>query len=329
MATEVTVNRGCSYVSPDEGEAIRIFDEQIAVKVAGAETAGAYALLTLSVAPGGGPPLHAHPGSETFYVLSGEFAFTFRDGDGVATVLGRPGTVVNAPGGVAHRFENVGSNRGDLLIVVAPEAVDFLRELGAAFPPGAAPDMERMLAIHARYQVETIHGGEGSRPEPSKGGATSARARALAWEFAHANDGLIAMLERCPAQRWRATCADTGWTIGVQAHHVASNHSIIARVLGEAAEGHPHSPLPTEKLDAINARHAEDYADITRDEVLALLRESGPAAAQAYRVLTDEQLSRAGWLIASAAPTVADLIADLAIGEITRHGEAIRAAIAG
>jgi quercetin dioxygenase-like cupin family protein len=104
MAMDTTTTRGCSYVAPDEGEQIRIFDEQVAVKVAGAETGGAYALLTINVAPGGGPPLHAHPGAETFHVLSGEFAFTSRDGDGAATVLGRAGAVVNAPCGVPHRF---------------------------------------------------------------------------------------------------------------------------------------------------------------------------------------------------------------------------------
>ena len=330
MATEMTTTRGCSYVAPDEGEAIRIFDEQIAVKVTGAETDGAYALLAMSVAPGGGPPLHAHPGSETFHVLSGEFAFTFRDNDGVATVLGRPGTVVNAPGGVPHRFENVGASRGEMLIVVAPEAVDFLRELGAAFPPGAEPDMERMLDIHARHRVETVHGGEGSRPEPPRDGATSARARALAWEFTHANDALIATLEGCSEAQWRAECADTGWTVGVQAHHVASNHAIIAGVIVDAAENHPHVPLPDATLDAINARHAQEFAGVGRDEVIALLRASGPASALVYRALSDEQLARAGWLaMVETGPTVADLIAHLAIGEITRHGDAIRQAIAG
>jgi len=171
MATTTATDIGCSCVLPEGGEQIRIFDEEIVVKVTGTETAGAYALLTGSVAPGGGPPLHAHPGPETFYVLSGEFAFTQQDAHGASTFRGGPGTVVHAPGGAPHRFENISPTRSTMLIVVSADSVDLLRELGAAFPPGAQPDMEKMLTINEKYDAATVHGEEGSRPEPPKEGA--------------------------------------------------------------------------------------------------------------------------------------------------------------
>ncbi|HEY7909341.1 MAG TPA: cupin domain-containing protein, partial [Thermomicrobiales bacterium] len=139
MATTIARETGCSCVAPAGGEVIRIFDEEIVVKVIGAETAGAYAIVTGSVAPGGGPPMHAHPGNETFYVLSGEFAFTQRDAHGVTTFRAGPGAIVHAPGGAPHRFENVSPTRSTMLIVVSADSVDFLREMGAAFPPGAQP----------------------------------------------------------------------------------------------------------------------------------------------------------------------------------------------
>ena len=167
MATNGTMDTGCSCIPPEEGERIRIFDEEVVVKVIGAETAGAYALVTLSVAPGGGPPLHAHPGNETFYVLSGAFAFTERDANGVSTFHGGPGAVVHAPSGVPHRFENISPTRSTMLIVFSPEQIDFLREVGAAFPPGARPDMEKMFALNAKYGTKVIYGDEGSRPEPT------------------------------------------------------------------------------------------------------------------------------------------------------------------
>src|SRR5579884_942225 len=179
MVTTVPIAASCSCLPADVGEEIRVFDEAFLVKVTGEETADAYAIVVGSVAPGGGPPLHAHPGNETFYVLSGEFAFTQRDAGGVRTFRAGPGAIVHAPGGAPHRFENVGPTRATMLVVGAAESVDFLRELGAAFPPGARPDMEKMLAIHARYAIESFHGEEGSRPEPPQDGATSARARAL------------------------------------------------------------------------------------------------------------------------------------------------------
>ena len=327
MATTIAIESGCSCVLPDGGEAIRIFDEEIVVKVNGAETGGAYAILVGSVAPGGGPPLHAHPTSESCYILSGEFEVTQRDANGVSTFRAGPGAVVNAPGGVPHRFENVSSTRSTMLIVVPPESVDFLRELGAAFPPGAAPDMEKMLDIHERYAVETFHGGEGSRPEPPKDGATSERARALAWRFAHANDALIATIEECTLDQWRAVCTDTGWTVGVQAHHIAVNEAVIASVAQGVAEGHPHPPMPPGKLDEMNARHAEEFANATKEETLALLRDNGPMAADIYRRLSDAQLALMATLAADYTVSVVDLIERHAIGEIERHGEHIRSAI--
>ncbi|HEU5432378.1 MAG TPA: cupin domain-containing protein [Thermomicrobiales bacterium] len=328
MASNVATEIGCSCVPPDGGERIRIFDEEIVVKVVGEETAGAYALISMSVAPGGGPPLHAHPGCETAYVLAGEFAFTQRTAAGVSTFHAGPGAIVHAPGGAAHRFENVGTARATLLQVLSPELVAFLRELGEAFPPGAQPNLETMLAINAKYGSELFYGGGGSRPEPALAEAASARARARAWRFQQANEALIAIVAGCAPQQWRAICADTGWTVGVQAHHVAEGEAAIAGVIRQAAEGQPSAPMPPALLDQINARHAEEFASVTKAETLALLRENGALAAPIYRALTDAQLERtATFLAGSPAASVAQLIEYLAIGEIERHGAAIRDAI--
>jgi quercetin dioxygenase-like cupin family protein len=308
---------------------LRIFDEAFYVKVDGPETGGAYALIVGSVAPGGGPPLHAHRGPETFQVLSGEFAVTYRDGSGVKTVRGGPGTIVHAPSHAPHRFENVGAERGELLAVVAPETIPFLREFAAAFPPGSTPDMERIMAIHLRHGIEVFHDGDGARPEPAKDDATSAHARALAWRFERANDALIETLSRCTPAQWRAACADSGWTVGVQAHHIAMGEAALAALIGDAAAGSPHPPLPPGKLDEINDRHAIAFAGATLDETLALLREDGRTAARTYRGLTDEQLSRTTTLSDDApAVTVAAMIEAMAIDEIERHGRFIRDAIA-
>lgn len=214
-----------------------------------------------------------------------------------------------------------------MLIVVAADAVDFLRELGVAFPPGAQPDMEKMLGINAKYAVETFHGEEGSRPEPPKDGATSERARALAWRFERANEALIATIEACSPEQWRASCADTGWTVGVQAHHIAEGEAAIAGLVRDAAAGRPHPPTPPGALDELNARHAKEFANVTVAETVALLRERGPAAVETYRALTDDQLALPAMPAGGPGPTVADLIEHLALGELERHGAAIRRAI--
>ncbi len=327
MATTIATESGCSCVLPEGGERIRIFDEEIVVKVDGAETGGAYAILVGSVAPGGGPPLHAHPTSETFCVLSGEFAITQRDANGVSTFRAVPGTIVNAPSGAPHRFENISPTRSTLMFVVSPDLVDYLRELGATFPPGAQPDMEKMLALNAKHAVETFYGEAGSRPEPAKDGATSARARALAWRFTQGNEALIATVEQCTPEQWRAICADTGWTVGVQAHHIAANQPLVAGLVRDTAEGHPHPPLPPGALDAMNAQHAAEFASVTKEETAALLRENGARAAEIYRGLSDAQLALTATLAEGYTISLADVIERHAIGEIEGHGAYIRRAI--
>ncbi len=328
MATNVATEIGCSYVPHEGGEQIRIFDEEAVVKVVGAETADAYAVITLSVAPGGGPPLHAHPGNETFYILTGAFVFTQQDATGVSTFRVSPGAVVHAPGGAPHRFENVGAERATMLQVVSPELVDFLRELGAAFPPGAQPDMETMLALNAKYGTEVLYGGEGSRPEPATDDATSERARVLAWRFEQASEALITTIAGCTLEQWRAVCADTGWTVGVQAHHIAQGEATFTAMIGKVAAGQPLAPMPPGMMDTINARHAAEFAQVAQAETLALLRQNGAKAMEIYRRLTDAQLDRAAPLVEGKPPmTVVQMIEYLAIGEIERHGAALRQAL--
>ena len=329
MTPNTLAAEACRCLLPDEGELLRIFDEEFRIKVTSSDTGGEYAMLSGSVAPGGGPPLHAHPSNETFYVLSGEFLFTQRTADAVTVFRATPGSLVHAPAGVPHRFENVSAERSRMLMTLSPELLDFLHDLAAAFPPGSQPDMEKMLDIHERHQVATFHGEEGSRAEPEKDGASSSQARMLAWEFEHANQQLIETVTSCSPEQWRAVCADTGWTVAVQAHHVASNHRIIADVIQDAAQGRPHAPLPAQKLDDINARHAIEFADVSKDDVVELLRVTGPEVAASYRVLTDEQLKRPAWQLDGNVPSVADLITQLAIGEIERHGAAIRDTVSG
>jgi quercetin dioxygenase-like cupin family protein len=329
MTVETMQLAECRFVEPGDGEVIRIFDEEFMVKLVGDDTSNVYAIICGTVAPGGGPPLHSHPTNETFYVLAGEIEFTQRTAEGVTTFRGGPGAIAHAPAGVPHRFENVSSGRSAMLTIVAPEMIAFLKELAASFPPGAAPDMECMLDIHARYQIETYHGGEGSRSEPVTEGATSARARSLAWQYQHANDELIEVLERCSDVHWRAVCGDTGWSVGVQADHLATNTPVIAQLIRDAADGRPHLPTPKETLDEINARHARESADVTKGEVLPLLRDSAASAAELYRRLTDEQLDLPAFAVTAGAPSVAEFIERLAIGEIERHGVEIRRAIGG
>lgn len=310
---------------PGEGEMIRIFDEELLVQLTG--EGSTYAFVRASVAPGGGPPLHAHPNDETLFVLSGELMFTQQSDVGVSTFHAVPGSLVHAPAGVPHRFENIGHDRCDALFVVVPELVGYFRDMAAAFPPGSAPNMEMMLTINERHQVTTYHGEAGSRPEPPKDGATSSRARALAWQFEQANRELIDLLDACPEAGWQAVCPDTGWTVTVQADHIAEYRVVFDTIIRGIVDGTPPAPITFAAIDARNAQHAIDAADLTSSAVLATLRDGIAAPARTIRMLADGDLQKSATTVAGHAPQRVEAVVELSIHHVIEHAAAIRTAL--
>jgi mannose-6-phosphate isomerase-like protein (cupin superfamily) len=134
---------------------VRLLGERYTVKLAGAETGGAFALVENVVPPGAaGPPPHRHHRTdETFYVLSGELEYT---ADG-ATVRAGAGSVVRVPRGVLHTYRNAGAGPATQLVAIAPAGFEaFFLEAGEApdAPEAGPPDIGRLLEIGRRHDLE-------------------------------------------------------------------------------------------------------------------------------------------------------------------------------
>jgi quercetin dioxygenase-like cupin family protein len=130
----------------------------IAVRLRATQTGGRLGMIE-NVLPAGfaSLPLHVHPAfDETFYLLEGELAF--RVGDDVITA--RPGTLVYAPGDVAHTFaELTGEQAARFLLWVTPGGhetyFEELADAGEASPSGF-PDAEHLGALMAKHAIETV-----------------------------------------------------------------------------------------------------------------------------------------------------------------------------
>ena len=157
----------------------------------------------------------------------------------------------------------------------------------------------------------------------------SERADALAAAFERANNDVIAAVEQCSDDQLRIACEGEGWSVAVVAHHLALSYPSIAGMVQLVADGQPLPPLTEEMLDTFNAQHAEEFADVSRDETLQLLRREGQAAAERVRDLGDEQLDRAAPMpFAGGQPwSAADLIERGLIGHPVEHGQSIRTAL--
>jgi hypothetical protein len=110
----------------------------------------------------------------------------------------------------------------------------------------------------------------------------------------------------------------------VIAHHVAVNLEVI---MGRIQAVLRDAPTPPVDFKEINKRHANEFADATKVEVVTLLRNSGSQIARDLRTISDEKLDMAREL-PSGKMTVQDRIERVLIGHIRGHQGSIEATIA-
>ena len=158
----------------------------------------------------------------------------------------------------------------------------------------------------------------------------SDQARALADRFEQTNATLIATLAGCDDDAWRATCPDTGWSVAVQADHIAAAEDFVTEYIGRLARGEQVEPVPIAVINRENDCRAVQAAGIDGAGAITQLRQQGGAAVRLIGSLTDEQLGRTGQIVAEVpARSVAEWVEYLSIGELERHGGCIRQALGG
>ena len=120
------------------------------------------------------------------------------------------------------------------------------------------------------------------------------RAEALAARLEQGAAALAAFAKNMTDAEWRtAKHPRDVRPFGVIVHHIASVYPIeidLARLL---AEGKPMTGVTWEGIAEMNAKHAREHANATKDEALDLLAKNSKAAADAIRHFTDAELDTA------------------------------------
>ncbi len=163
---------------------------------------------------------------------------------------------------------------------------------------------------------------------------TTSRSERLAGQFEEALETFTNVVEALTTDQWRMRGKNTpgmrindedeARPLGVIAHHVAVNLQVI---MGRIQAVLHDAPTPPVDFKVINKRHANEFADTTKAEVLRLLQESGRQIAKDLRSIPDEKLDMAREL-PSGKMTVQDRIERVLIGHITGHQGSIQATIA-
>jgi hypothetical protein len=123
--------------------------------------------------------------------------------------------------------------------------------------------------------------------------ATSQQAQALADRLEAGARALAAFAATLTDDEWRTPVPHDGRSVGVVVHHVASVYPVEIELAQVLAGGKPMTGVVMDDIHAMNAKHAAEYATVTKAAALELLRTNSAAAAAAIRALTDEQLTNA------------------------------------
>ena len=140
----------------EEGATLWFMDVPTRVLATAEQTGGAFGLIE-HVIPAGedsASPWHVHHAEdEAFYVVEGQMTFLVGD----HRVEAGPGTFVYGPRDIPHGFRVEGTEPARLLLQCTPGGFEhFVIEMSEPTPPTGAPDMERLMALAAKYNNEIL-----------------------------------------------------------------------------------------------------------------------------------------------------------------------------
>src|ERR671936_345999 len=119
-------------VAPGEGVTIEgPAGGPLTFKVRGEQTNCGVTAFENVIAPGDGPPLHAHANEdEAWYVVEGDLRFRLDD-----EITSAPaGSFVFVPRGTPHCFQNVGSEPARILVLFTPSGMERFFDRFAELP---------------------------------------------------------------------------------------------------------------------------------------------------------------------------------------------------
>ncbi len=155
-----------------------------------------------------------------------------------------------------------------------------------------------------------------------------AKSEALAKQLEAKVQEAVAVLEKLSDADWKKVTEAEKWTVGVTAHHLASALEPVAGIVSTIVSGQSRGTFTRRMLDEMNARHAQEHANCTKVETIALLERGAAAAAAVVRGLHDEQLAKSATVFTDAPPMTAEqLITGGLIGHIDAHFGSIRKAV--
>jgi hypothetical protein len=155
------------------------------------------------------------------------------------------------------------------------------------------------------------------------------RAKALAERIEQGAKALADLAESMSESEWRTPIPPDGRAAGVIIHHVASVYPIEVQLAQKLGSGEPIAGVTWDVIRDMNANHAGEHGQTSKQDTLEVLRQNSKTAAETVRTFTDEQLDHAAAVSLNGdAPLTAQFfIEDHALRHSFHHLAKIRAAL--
>ncbi|MCU1345720.1 MAG: h16 [Acidimicrobiia bacterium] len=115
---------------------LRVVGDRVRVLLDGSMSEGRFELFELEGDQGSGPPPHAHPWLESYFILEGEVSIECGDEKSLAG----PGATVVIPAGTVHRFEIASPMARFVIASSGDRASVFFTDLSENAPEAPSPE---------------------------------------------------------------------------------------------------------------------------------------------------------------------------------------------
>ncbi|MCK6627613.1 MAG: cupin domain-containing protein [Anaerolineae bacterium] len=141
-------------LAQEEGQAVWFLGVPVFIKATGEQTGGAFGLTEQILPVGDESPYHIHQAEdEIFFVLEGELTFI----SGNRKITGTAGSYTFLPRAIPHGFKVTGDKPARFFILNTPAGYEqFVLEMSEPTPPDGPPDLDKLVAVAARYNIEIL-----------------------------------------------------------------------------------------------------------------------------------------------------------------------------
>jgi quercetin dioxygenase-like cupin family protein len=142
--------------NPTTGLVIELFGPTLEFMTSPDDEHNDFCVLKGTIPPDGYVPLHSHPDTEDFLVISGAVEGLRQEAGGNEWVEARAGDYIHVPADAPHAWRNVSSEVPVVdLIITTKRLARFLQETGRPVTgvpqPPTREELERFAAVSARY----------------------------------------------------------------------------------------------------------------------------------------------------------------------------------